>query len=106
MRVDTRKILSGHIANQYIRHTRMISRDIVAAKHLRRNRHAGMRWIITELALTAAVAGIPGTKPSSSTESRVIAAMMRWGPASAGEPELEAGSGGDDLAAGGSGEAP
>jgi hypothetical protein len=37
---------------------------------------------ITLVALTAATAGAPTTSPSSSTASRVIAAVMRWGPAS------------------------
>lgn len=37
---------------------------------------------MTEVAFTVAVAGIPSRRPSSSTESRVIAAVIRWGPAS------------------------
>ena len=37
---------------------------------------------ITDVALTAAVAGTPGAKPSSSTASRVTAATIRCGPAS------------------------
>src|SRR6476660_410500 len=41
-----------------------------------------VRSTITEVALTAAVAGTPGARPSSSTESRVTAAVIRCGPAS------------------------
>jgi hypothetical protein len=37
---------------------------------------------MTEVALTIAVASTPGARPSSSTESRVIAAETRNGPAS------------------------
>src|SRR4029453_13929353 len=36
---------------------------------------------MTEVALTAAIAGTPGARPSSSTASRVTAAVMRCGPA-------------------------
>ena len=44
--------------------------------------HAGLLSIITEVAFTVAVAGTPGAKPSSATESRVTAAVTRCGPAS------------------------
>ena len=37
---------------------------------------------MTEVALTIAVASTPSASPSSSTESRVIAAVTRNGPAS------------------------
>src|SRR5262249_55928867 len=43
---------------------------------------SGPRSTITDVAFTAAVAGTPGASPSSSTESRVTAAVNRNGPAS------------------------
>ena len=45
-------------------------------------RGRSVRSIITEVALTTAVADTPGASPSSSIESRVIAAVTRNGPAS------------------------
>jgi hypothetical protein len=48
----------------------------------RGRRSASERSIITEVALTVAVASTPGASPSSSTESRVTAAVTKNGPAS------------------------
>src|SRR5207244_1194639 len=44
--------------------------------------HQSRRSTMTEVALTVATASTPSARPSSSTESRVIAAVTRNGPAS------------------------